>query len=104
MVYKFFSRPDSMARQITEYHRLTDCAWCVVGNGRWGASCSAINIWARGLLKSSGFAFGLRASRVQRLNGLGSSVTGREPNEPRGLLKSFGFAVGLKVLFCEVVS
>ena len=46
---------------------------------------------------SSGFA----VSRVQRLDGLGSSVTEWKPNEPHGLLKSSGFAVGLKVCGVE---
>ena len=56
---------------------------------------------ARRLLISVGFAADLRMSRLQRLDGLGSSVTDWEPNEPRWVLKSSGFAVGLKVCGAE---
>ena len=51
---------------------------------------------------SFGFAVDLRTSRVQRLDGLGSSVMEWKPHEPPRLLKSSGFAVGLNV--CEVES
>ena len=50
---------------------------------------------------SSGFAVDSRTCRVQRLDGLGSSVKERKPKEPHGLLKSSGFAVDVEVCGVE---
>ena len=65
----------------------------MVEKGRGERAIIAMKLWARRLLMSSVFAADLKTSRVQRLDGLGSSVMEWKPNEPRGLLKSSGLAV-----------